>query len=331
MEFAVLKAVGFKVSKFALGTWSFSGSKNWGPNDEKESIDTIHMALDAGVNILDTAPKYNDGAAEVILGKAIKGRRDKVIVATKAYSDELTVEALARACEASLKRLGTDYIDLYQIHWPSRTIPIAGETMPAFEKLKEAGKVRAIGVCNFGVKCVEGTKGHAVATNQLPYSLLWRQIEDEIVPGCQAQDISIWPYCPLAQGLLTGKFKQVEDVPLPRRSVRFYSGAWKQGLHSDGGFEKEIFEFLPKLQAVADKAGLPMAALALSFCRQRPGVDSVLVGARSRQQLQENLKIFDTPVPPEILAEAIRLSDELKPKMGKNPDLWQSENGGRFF
>ena len=331
MEFAVLKSVGFKVSRFALGTWGFSGSKNWGPNDEKESLDTIHMALDAGVNFLDTAPKYNDGAAEVILGKAIKGRRDKALVATKAYSDELTAEALTSACDASLKRLGTDYIDLYQIHWPNRVVSIADETMPAFEKLKKAGKIRAFGVCNFGVKCVDGAKGHPVATNQLPYSLLWRQIEDEIIPKCREQDISVWPYCPLAQGLLTGKFKKVEDVPLPRRSVRFYSGAWKQGLHTDGGFEKEIFGFLPKLQAVADKAGLPMAALALAFCRQGPGVDSVLVGARSRKQLEENLGIFDAQVPPDALAEAIRLSDELKPGMGKNPDLWQSENGGRFF
>jgi aryl-alcohol dehydrogenase-like predicted oxidoreductase len=237
---------------------------------------------------------------------------------------------MAKACDASLKRLASDYIDLYQVHWPSRTIPFP-ETMAAFEKLKTAGKIRAIGVCNYGVKCVEGLKGHAVATNQLPYSLLWRQIEDEIIPKSRSQDISIWPYCPLAQGLLTGKFKKIDEVPLPRRNVRFYSGAWKQGLHSDGGFEKEIFDFLPKLQAAADKAGLPMAALALAFLRDRPGVDSVLVGARSREQLRDNIKMFETRIPPETMAEAIRLSDDLKPKMGKNPDLWQSENGGRFF
>ncbi|MDR1533540.1 MAG: aldo/keto reductase [Planctomycetota bacterium] len=330
MDYAVLKAVDLKVSRFALGTWGFSGSRNWGPNDEGESIGTIHLALDNGINFMDSAPKYNDGAAEIILGKAVKGRRDKVVIATKAYSDELDRKGMAKACEASLKRLGTDYIDLYQVHWPSRTIPFP-ETMEAFEKLKKAGKIRAIGVCNYGVECLEGAKGHAVATNQLPYSLVWRQVEDEIIPKSRAQGVSVWPYCPLAQGLLTGKFKTIEDVPPARRNVRFYSGAWKQGLHSDGGFEKEIFGFLPRLQAVADGAGLPMAALALAFLKGRPEVDSVLVGARSRRQLEENLKIFAAPVPPEVLAEAVRLSDELKPKMGKNPDLWQSENGGRFF
>ncbi|MDR2392372.1 MAG: aldo/keto reductase, partial [Planctomycetota bacterium] len=312
MEYAVLKTVGFKVSRFALGTWSFSGSKNWGPNDEKESVETIHMAIDSGVNFIDTAPKYNDGAAEIILGKAVKGRRDRIVVATKAYSDELTSAGMAQACEASLKRLGTDYIDLYQVHWPSRNVPFA-ETMGAFEKLKKEGKIRAIGVCNYGVACIDGLKGHAVAANQLPYNLLWRQVEDEIIPKSMGQGISIWPYCPLAQGLLTGKYTSVEDVPLARRETRFYSGTWNQGRHNDTGFEQEIFGFLPRLQKAADKAGQPMAALALAFLRNRPGVDSVLIGARSRQQFRDNLAMFDAQVSPDDLAEVVRLSDELKP------------------
>ncbi len=330
MEYVTLKAANLRVSKLALGTWSFSGSKNWGPNDEKESIDTINLALDLGINFLDSAARYNDGEAERILGRAIKARRKDAIVATKIYTGHLDYEGVLRECENSLRRLDTDYIDVYQIHWPSKTIPFE-ETIRGFEKLKQDGKIRAIGVCNFGPKCIEGFSGHGVVTNQLPYNLLWRQIEDEVIPASQKAGMSVWPYCPLAQGLLTGKFKTIDDVPLPRREVRFYSSKWKQGLHSDTGFETEIFEFLPKLQKVADQAGLPMATVALDFLKTRTGVDSVLVGARNLQQLKDNLKMYETQVPADVRAAALRLSDELKPRMGKNPDLWQSENGGRFY
>lgn len=330
MEYVTLKAADLRVSRLALGTWSFSGSKNWGPNDERESINTINLAIDLGVNFIDTAARYNDGEAERILGRAIKDRRGEVIVCTKIYTGHLDYEGVLRECENSLRRLDTDYIDVYQIHWPSQTIPFE-ETIRGFEKLKADGKIRAFGGCNFGVGAVNAFKKCSPVTNQLPYSLLWRQIEDAIVPASMAAGMSIWPYCPLAQGLLTGKFKSVDDVPLPRREVRFYSSKWQQGLHTDDGFEKEIFEFLPKLQAVADKAGLPMAAIALGFLKDRPGVDSVLVGARNEQQLRDNLKMFETPIPADVMAEAIRLSDELKPKMGTNPDLWQSASGKRFF
>ena len=330
MEYVTLKAADLKVSKLSLGTWSFSGSKNWGPNDEKESINTINLAIDLGINFLDTAAKYNDGVAEEILGKAVKGRRSEVILATKIHTALLGYDSVIKECEGSLKRMQTDYVDLYQIHWPSKTIPFE-ETMSAFEKLKADGKIRAIGVCNAGVKAMQGYSGHAIVTNQLPYSLLWRQIEDEIVPEAIKQNISVWPYCPLAQGLLTGKFKTVEDVPLSRRDIRFYSSEWKQGMHSDAGYEKEIFAFLPKLQAIADKAGVPMATLALAFLKKAKGVDSVLVGARNETQLKDNLKMFETEVSDDIMREVMKISDELKPQMGTNPDLWQSADAERVF
>jgi aryl-alcohol dehydrogenase-like predicted oxidoreductase len=325
-----MRNAGFDVSRLSLGTWSMSGSKNWGPNDEKDSIETIRLAMDLGINFLDTAAKYGDGAAEVILGKAVKGRRDKAIIGTKVHTLLLGYDSVLKECEDSLRRLDTDYIDLYQIHWPSKVIPFE-ETLRAYEKLKADGKIRAIGASNFGVKSIAASAGHDLVANQLPYSLIWRQVEDAIIPDSLAHGMMIWPYCPLAQGLLTGKFKRVEDVPLPRRETRFYSGEWKQGLHDDTGFEKEIFGFLPRLQDIADQSGFGMATLALAFLKGRKGVGSVLVGARNAQQLRDNIKMFEADVPPEVMAEVTALSDELKPRMGTNPDLWQNVDGGRFF
>lgn len=318
-----------QVSKLSMGTWSLSGSKNWGPNDEAESIRTIHFALDKGINFLDSAARYNNGVAEQILGKAIKDRRSKAVIATKIYTHQLGFDDAIAECDACLQRLDTDYIDLFQIHWPSTTIPF-DETMRAFEKLKADGKIRAIGICNAGLKSIEGVKGHAV-TNQLPYNIMWRQIEDAIIPASQKAGLSVWPYCTLAQGLLTGKFKSVEDVPLSRREVRYYNSSWGQGLHKDGGFETEIFGFVADLQKIADDAGVPMGAIALNYLKSRPGVGSVMVGARNVAQIEANLKLYETVIPAEVMARASKLSDALKPKMGTNADMWQSENGGRFF
>lgn len=329
MHYTELGNSGIKVSRLSFGTWSLSGSKNWGPNDEGDSIRTIHLALEKGINFLDSAARYNDGVAERILGKAIKDRRDKAIVATKIYTNQLHYDDAIRECDNCLERLDTDYIDLFQIHWPSKEIPFE-ETMRAFEKLKRDGKIRAIGICNAGPLSVAGVTGHAVS-NQLPYNIMWRQIEDEIIPATVAAGMIVWPYCPLGQGLLTGKFKTVEDVPLPRRETRYYSSSWGVSLHKDPGFEKEIFAFLPKLQALADKAGLSMSALALNFLKNAPGVGSVLVGARNEQQLLDNIAMYETDVPADVAAEAKKLSDELKPQMGTNPDMWQGAELARVF
>lgn len=330
MDYVPLKGTDIKVSKLSLGTWSFSGSKNWGPNDEQESIDTIKPAIDSGINLLDTAAQYNSGVAETILGKAVKGRRDKVVLATKVFANNLRYDDVIAECEKSLKNMDTDYVDLYQIHWPNRDIPLE-DTLRAFDKLKADGKIRAMGVCNFGPQCLAGVEGKGVVTNQLPYSLIWRQVEDVIVPASEKQGIWIWPYSPFGQGLLTGKFHSVDDVPMPRRETRFYSSKWKVGRHTDTGYEAEIFGFLGKLQAVADKNGLEMGAIALAFLKTRPGVGSVLIGARNPGQLSDNVRMFETKVSDAVMKEVVALADEIKPKMGTNPDLWDNKDGGRFF
>ncbi len=320
---------GMKASRYSLGTWGFSGAAVWGPNEEDESISTIRLAVDLGVNLFDTAAMYGNGLAETILGKAIQGLRDRVYVATKVRIGKLRYDEVIQECEDSLRRLGIEHIDLYQIHWPDPVVPLE-ETLRAFDKLKADGKIGAMGVCNFGPQCVAACKGRGAVANQLPYNLLWRQVEDVIIPDSIAAGMSIWPYCPLAQGLLTGKFHSVEDVPLNRRQTRYYSSDWKQGRHSDPGFEREIFAFLAELNALSGETGYGMAAMALAFLKTRPGVRSVLVGARNEKQLRDNLATFATVIPDDVMAKVLRLSDALKPKMGVNPDMWVSENGGRL-
>ena len=330
MEKSKLGKTDILVSGLSLGTWAFAGGKIWGESDDQQAIDTIHCALDSGVNLIDTAERYGDGKSEQVVGAALKGRRTEAVLATKVYTDVLHYNDVIAHCEASLKRLQTDYIDLYQVHWPNPDIPLE-ETYGAFEDLKKAGKIRASGICNAGVTCVAGLEDrYDVAMNQLPYSLIWRVAEKAIIPATVKKGIHVWAYSPLAQGLLTGKFRCVEDVPLGRRETRFYSGAWKQGRHNDPGFEKEIFAFIDVLMDFCEKTGYAPTEIAMNFLKRREAVKSVLAGARSPRQLQQNIAAYEKDVPADLMEEIEKKSDSLKEIMGDNADLWVG-NGGRFF
>ena len=321
---------GMEVSRFSLGTWGFSGAAVWGDNDDAISIRTIHEALDNGINLLDTAPVYGDGKAEEVLGRALKGRRDKAIVSTKAFMGDLSYDGVLRQCEESLKRLDTDHVDLYLIHWPNPEFP-ADETMKAFEKLKSDGKIRGIAVCNYGKGALEGVSGHEITLNQLPYSLIWRQIEKKTAPVCAENSIALWAYSPLAQGLLTGKYKSLDDVPMNRRTTRFYDSRWGQSRHTDTGFEADIFAFLAKLETLCKRTGFSIPELAIAFLKTRPNMGSILIGSRTPEQLRENIKSFETNIPTELITELTTLSDPLLELMGENADMWSNKNNGRIY
>jgi myo-inositol catabolism protein IolS len=182
VKYRKLGPTDIEVSVVAMGCWAMSGGRTWGPQDEADSIATVHAALDAGSNFFDTAEAYGSGVSEGVLGRALKGRRHEAVIATKVSRSNLSHDDVVQACERSLRRLQTDTIDLYQIHWPSRTVPIE-ETFAALDKLRQQGKVRAIGVSNFGVGDLAellavGWRG----TDQLPYSLLWRALEYDVHP-----------------------------------------------------------------------------------------------------------------------------------------------------
>lgn len=331
METIQLKNSDLVFSRMALGTWAFSGVKLWGPSDDAAAIATVHAALDAGITVFDTADRYGDGKSEEVLGKALEGRRDRAVICSKVHTAFLGYHDVIAHCEDSLRRLGTDYLDIFQIHWPNPDIP-AEETLAAFDQLKKDGKIRAAGACNFGPKCIREYGGHGLVTNQLPYSLLWRVIEKNgILEDSVAAGMTVWAYAPLAQGLLTGKYKTLEDVPMGRRGTRFYNGAWQQGRHDDGGFEPEVFACLDQLRGVCQETGYSMSTLALAFLKAQPAVSSILMGARTPEQLREDLEAFQTVVPPEVIRRVTELSEPLRQAEGENADLWENRNGGRMY
>ena len=208
MNYNYLGKTNIKVSEFALGCWPFAGGSVWGTQDKSDSISTVHAALDNGINFFDTAEGYNDDYhSESILGEALVNRRNRSVIATKISPPNLLPQKIEEACNNSLKRLSTDYIDLYQIHWPNHDLNME-DSINELNKLVDKGKIRSLGVCNFGVDDLNEILNLGVfSTDQLPYNLLWRPIEEEILPECKKNNIGIICYSPLAQGLLTGRYR----------------------------------------------------------------------------------------------------------------------------
>jgi len=320
-----------EVSVVAMGCWAIVGDETWGAQDEADGIAAIRTALDRGVNFFDTAEGYGNGYSEELLARGISGHRREVFIATKVSSNHLAPADVIQACEDSLRRLRTDYIDLYQIHWPNRTVPFA-ETMGALKQLQQQGKIRAIGVSNFGpLDLAEIIQPGRCEANQIPYSLLWRAIEFEIQPICVDQQISILPYSPLAQGLLTGKFKSADEVPAGRARTRFYSSERRElARHGEPGREDETFEALAKIRRICQKNHISMAAVALSWLLHQPGVASVLAGARNAVQMRQNVTAAELTLPDELIQEFSAATNELKKILGANPDMWQSAETSRY-
>jgi len=316
-----------EVSPLALGCWAFAGDANWGPQDDEASIRTIHAALDAGINLLDTAPAYGDGKSESVVGQALQGRRDRAVLATKVSPADLAPDRLKASCERSLERLGAEAVDLLQIHWPSREVPFE-DTIAGLETLRQEGKIRHAAVCNFGkgdlAEYLE--KGGFAASNQLPYSLLSRAIEDEIVPLCQANGIAILPYSPLMQGLLAGKWRRADDVPEGRARTRHFSGDRPQARHKGPGCEAATFEAIERIRSFAERRNAGMAAIALAWLMSKPAVASVIVGARSPEQVAANLASLEVSLQGDETAELERLTEPVKQALGNDPDLWAAEN-----
>ncbi|HEY9738631.1 MAG TPA: aldo/keto reductase, partial [Trichocoleus sp.] len=213
---------GIQITPIVFGTWQ-AGKRGWVGIEDEQVIEAMQAAFNAGVTTFDTAEIYGEGYSEELVGKALTAVRDRTVIATKVFANHLQADQVVSACEASLKRLQCDYIDLYQIHWPAGSfnnpvVPIA-ETMGALVKLKEQGKIRAIGVSNFSRAQIEEAMQYGpIDSLQPPYSLFWRQLEQETLPFCVEQNITVLAYSSLAQGLLTGKFGP--DHVFPKDDIR---------------------------------------------------------------------------------------------------------------
>lgn len=290
MEFATLGSSGVRVSRVALGTWAIGGWL-WGGTDVEESVRAIHAALDMGISTVDTAPVYGFGLSEEILADALARRkvpREQVVIATKfgmEWDDKENVwrnakpERIRREIDDSLRRLRTDYIDLYQIHWPDPETPIA-ETAQVVKELYDAGKIRAVGVCNYSVEQLEEWRRHAPLHSVQPrYNLLERKIEADVLPYCREHGLAVLAYSPLARGLLTGKFTENPTFkPGDNRQTdpRFTGENYKRNLR-----------IVDQLKAMAAEKGKTVAQLAVRWVLDQPGVTVALWGARTPAQIQE--------------------------------------------
>lgn len=299
MEYRQLGRSGLRVSVLSLGTLTFGGTGHFakaGNADEKSAREMVDIAIDAGVNCFNTADVYSDGLSEEILGKVLKGRRHNVLLATKARfstgpgpNDEgLSRHHLITACEASLKRLGTDYIDLYELHeWDGFT-PVE-ETAAALEDLVRTGKVRYTAVSNFSgwqlMKLLQAcrTSPSRPVAQEIHYTLQSREAEYELVPVSLDQGIGIMVWSPLAGGLLTGKFRRGHAAPETSRQLQ----NWGEPPVHD---EEKLYDIVEVVCSIAAEHHVSPAEVALAWLLGRPGVSSLVIGARTRQQLESNLK-----------------------------------------
>lgn len=299
MEYRSLGRTGVMVSSLCLGCMNFGGK-----TPEAEGMDIIDKALDEGINFLDTANVYSRGASETVVGKALQrnGKRDQIVLATKVHGKMSDTDILMsgnnrrhiiQQCEASLKRLQTDYIDLYQIHRPSHNVPI-DETLRALDDLIRAGKVRYIGTSTFpswrvmeAMWVAKELGLNRFVTEQPPYHLLDRSIERELIPMAQTYGIGILPWSPLARGFLTGKYERGEDIPGDTRLASDMQGPFKKrtGQH----FSDRAYDLLEVIVAMAEEKGCTPSQVALAWVASKPGVTSVIIGPRTMDQFVDNL------------------------------------------
>ena len=302
MQYRSLGRTGVQVSELCLGCMMFGGRTS-----EKDSIEIIDRALDAGINFLDTANVYSRGRSEEVVGKALgrDGKRERVFLATKVHGrmDDDDPNAagnhrrhIIEQCEASLKRLQTDHIDLYQIHRPDSKVPI-DETLRALDDLIHAGKVLYAGTSTFAawqiVESLWAAKElglNRFVTEQPPYHLLDRRIERELVPMAQTYGVALIPWSPLAGGFLTGKYRREQEAP---QDSRYGLEPRRLGRNH---FVEEAWRVLEVVEELAKEKGCTPGQLALAWCKDQPGITSPIIGPRTMEQLEDNLGALDVEI-----------------------------------
>lgn len=318
------------VSPIGVGFWGIVGGDYWGAQDERDTINAVHAALDAGINFFDTAEGYGNGYSEEMLGRALAGRRAEAIIATKVSTVNLAGADIRAACERSLKRLATDVIDLYQVHWPSRAVPF-DESMSTLLDLQREGKIRVIGVSNFGkLDMPDMLACGRYEANQLPYSLLWRAIEFDIQPQCVERNIGILPYSPLNQALLTGRYQSADEMPASRTRTRHFRPDRPDSRHDTPGFEAETFAAVAAIREICADIGQEMVHVALAWLLHKPAVASVLAGARNPQQVESNVLAGALALSGETMRRLDDATADLKAKLGSDPDMWGTGERSRY-
>ena len=308
MEYRTLGSTGVKVSPLCLGAMMFGA---WGNEDHEDSIRIVHRALDAGINFIDTADVYSRGESEEIVGKALAGgRRDSVILATKVHGrmgDDPNERGnsrrwIVREVERSLRRLGTDWIDLYQIHRPEHDTDI-DETLGALTDLVRAGKVRHIGSSTFPASQIveaqwvaERRGRERFVCEQPPYSILVRGVESDVLPTCRRYGIGVIPWSPLAQGWLSGRFRKGGEEPTSRRA-RMLPRRWDMSL-PENQLKLEAVDALARL---AEEAGMTLIEMAIAFVIRHPAVTAAIIGPRTMEHLESQLPAAEVELGDDLL------------------------------
>jgi aryl-alcohol dehydrogenase-like predicted oxidoreductase len=322
MKYRQLGRTSLKVSRLCYGTWQFGG--DWGSFETREAQAAIRQALELGITFFDTAQAYGFGKSERVLGEALRpelrNRRDKVILATKGglrmeggkLLRDASAQWLRQGVEQSLRNLGVDYVDLYQLHWPDPRTPFE-ETAEAMARLVTEGKVRYVGVSNFdGAQMREFEKTRKIDTLQPPYHLFRRDIEQEILPYCREHGIGTLVYGPLAHGLLGGRYTP---------QTTFASDDWRG---KSPAFRGELFEqnlrVVARLRSLAERHGITVPQLAIAWVLANPAVDVAIVGARRPQQLTQTAPAADVELSEETLQEIAQIMKDATPTGGPSPE-----------
>jgi aryl-alcohol dehydrogenase-like predicted oxidoreductase len=309
-----------KLTTIGLGTWAMGGpwQFGWGPQDDGQAIAAIIAAMEEGINWIDTAPVYGCGHSEELVGKALKQIKTKPIVATKCsllWNEKrekvscLEAKSIRQECEASLKRLGIDTIDLYQMHWPEPDEDVE-QGWEEMARLSEEGKVRYIGASNFNIKQLERVRKIApVASLQPPYSMIRRDAEKELLPYCKENNIGVVAYSPMQRGLLTGKFNKQYLKTLAPDDHRLRMPEFTEPVFSAN------IEFVEKLKPIAKRAGRTPAQLAISWVLRRSEVTAAIVGARRPEQVSETAGAGDWKLTTEDIEQIEQLLKERQEKI----------------
>jgi aryl-alcohol dehydrogenase-like predicted oxidoreductase len=318
MELRSLGSSEVKISPIIMGTWQ-AGKEMWVGIDDSETIEALRVAFEAGITTIDTAEYYGHGHSERVIGKALAEVRDQVVYATKVFPNHLKFDQVIEACNRSLKNLKTDYIDLYQIHWPAGSwgtelVPVE-ETMKAMNDLKEKGKIRAIGVSNFSRAQLEEAAGYGpIDSLQPPYSLFWRQVEKDAQPYCVEKGITILAYSSMAQGLLTGKFG-------PNHKFAEGDHRSKNKLFKPDNYQRAQ-QALERLRPIAKRHGISLGQLALGWLIAQPNTCAI-AGARNGEQVKQNAKAGEILISPGDSVEIDQIGRSVTDHLDDNPVMWE--------
>jgi len=310
MKTRKLGTSGLHVTEIILGTWAIGGTM-WSDYDEVNAVKAIEAAIDNGINCIDTAPAYGAGHADELIGSIIKGRRDKIIIASKCgldiengYRHNLKPDFITYDLEQSLKRLETDYIDLYQIHWPDPEVRIE-DSMRSLMKAKESGKIRYIGICNFsGDQLKEAMKYGEIVSYQPNYSLLEREIESDQMKICIENNIGIISYGSLGAGMLTGKYKDLPQFKKGDARNFFYKFFKKQ-------YWPAVKAVVDKVAEIAERRGVKPGHVAIAWNLSKAGVTAAITGARTAEQAKENSGGSGLILTAEEISELDKISENI--------------------